>query len=466
MLSATLGRPLPIPNNTYYPTLKCRFNDFTSLAICPVCENDTVNLDRKFKNCSYSVQNGLFQTLDSRGRLTTNFLNASSAGIRGPLSTYPEFRSVATKADEGSIWTKTCSVAFAGYPSFDLLFKVEPRRWDPDSQSQLLHFKNTSRPTQRLSELPWMRNMSIEYTSMKQTSPRTISFVGSTRASWTTGWGRPEQVLGNGKTAVSACVFGLSSYAPRLEATKIICATTSSDPKTIEQLDTFGDMNANLSKCRLRLCAQRYRNISVGADGIVPSIVETSPLTAMSTSAAREIVAKDDFNNTYQLGGLLTYLHPWLKDEIESPAFGYLLNKHNPNSTRDWENLLERIAEIFTQIIQSPYNSNATRIHGEAYGPEIFVRVRWVWFIMPLSMVVASGFLLGIMIYRSRKTPYLYKNSILATLFHGLDGWETHELVSAQAFGRDTFRDMRDRSKGMMASLKRNDEGILKLKRE
>jgi hypothetical protein len=85
---------------------------------------------------------------------------------------------------------------------------------------------------------------------------------------------------------------------------------------------------------------------------------------------------------------------------------------------------------------------------------------------MPLSLVVSSNIILFLIIHRSRKKSFLYKNSILATLFHGLEGWEIHELVSATASGRETFEDMLDTSKSMMASLKKDENEYLKLKRE
>jgi hypothetical protein len=87
---------------------------------------------------------------------------------------------------------------------------------------------------------------------------------------------------------------------------------------------------------------------------------------------------------------------------------------------------------------------------------------------MPLSLVVASNVLLYVTIYRSRGKPYLYKNSILATLFHGLDGWETHELVATRTRGsrRETHRDMTRTSRGMVALLREDENGYLRLKRE
>jgi hypothetical protein len=69
-------------------------------------------------------------------------------------------------------------------------------------------------------------------------------------------------------------------------------------------------------------------------------------------------------------------------------------------------------------------------------------------------------------IYHSRKNPYLYKNFVMAILFHGLEGWQEHELVPAKKPGKETYHDSMDTAGRMRASLRRNSDGVLKLKRE
>jgi hypothetical protein len=67
---------------------------------------------------------------------------------------------------------------------------------------------------------------------------------------------------------------------------------------------------------------------------------------------------------------------------------------------------------------------------------------------------------------QSQKNPCLYKNSAMALLFHGLDGWKAHELLHARLPERETYDGHMAISEKMTASLRRNSDGLLILKRE
>ena len=473
MLSSTFGSPTPMPNNTYCPTLECRINDFTSLAVCPTCESEIVSFDKKNSNCSYGVRKGfrykvnnntypagLKPYFDENDSNPDNSSNNDTILTRGPLSTYSDFRKVATQAKEGSVWRKICSMGFENHPPFHLLFGVAPVRWLPASKA--LELKASTNVTESVSQLPWMRQMGIDYTST-----RIQKIIGARSAPWQSG--NDERPGGSPpKTVPSACL--LDTWVKPVDASvnivKSTCITTSSNPETIADLDTFGEMNATLTKCRLNICARRYRNVTMGANGIKVAHTTDSPLS-VSIANGTEVYAKDENNNKFRFDlDQLRNLRSLLYDVTDTQSFKFLLDKNNPKSSADWVRFFERIAEVYTQTIQSPYNPDARRVEAQAYGLEVFVRVRWAWFIMPLLIVLASNVLLGLTMYQSRKKPYLYKNSILSTLFHGLEGWETHELLPAKVCGSETYNDMLDTSKGMLASLKKNDDGYLKLKRD
>lgn len=174
----------------------------------------------------------------------------------------------------------------------------------------------------------------------------------------------------------------------------------------------------------------------------------------------------DNHNHSFFFDASSANLGQWLYEIAETYSFKMLLGRHTPNSTSDWEQVLERLAHIFTETFQSPWNANATLIHGDAYAPEIFVRVRWLWLTMPVCIVVASSVLLCITMHRSRKKTFLYKNSILATLFHGLDGQDLHETAYSDANVRQSHHAMLENAKSMKALMQRDDDGSWKLRRE
>jgi hypothetical protein len=68
--------------------------------------------------------------------------------------------------------------------------------------------------------------------------------------------------------------------------------------------------------------------------------------------------------------------------------------------------------------------------------------------------------------YYSRKKTYLYKNFVMTILFYGLEGWWSHELVPAKKLGKETYHDILNTAGRMRASLRRNSDRGLKLKKK
>lgn len=72
-------------------------------------------------------------------------------------------------------------------------------------------------------------------------------------------------------------------------------------------------------------------------------------------------------------------------------------------------------------------NSNATSFAGDVFIKEVYIRVRWPWLIIPLVETLTTAVLLVSCIILSRHSRLL-KTSIIALLFHGLDGWSADEI--------------------------------------
>lgn len=81
--------------------------------------------------------------------------------------------------------------------------------------------------------------------------------------------------------------------------------------------------------------------------------------------------------------------------------------------------------------MQGRNNPDATRSYGPAYRVEMFIRARWVWFVMPVLLVVHSD--CG-HVEKLESSEGGYKKSILAVSFHGLpvdDTWRLESVDSA-----------------------------------
>jgi hypothetical protein len=475
ILSAALGKASRMPNNTYCPTSDCSLDDFTTLAVCSTCES--ASLDDYSDKCSYTLT-GPFQYLDDfeEGETERNTeLNLTMLALlhKGRhvsfRNKYADFERMVDEVEEGSVWDKVCPLGLDRVrdPAGTLQFTITPQHWIPDSYPWRAEGTNS---TKQLAELPWLHRLNVTFSSYNDDLP--VYVIGNTAASSTAVFLKDQPKAGYTAPVptLSACSMGWprerNNATPNIFGS--VCATAAIRPPTLSKPDYFGQTNATVTKCRLDLCARRYQNASMGPDGFQAMKSVDSPLTAsLKNDTASIYSARDKSNNNYQYDReSLETLRLLAQSVMDTPNFENLLTKNLPNSTTDWVQFFDHMAEVFTQVVQSPYNPRAKRLAMPAYGSEVFVRVRWVWFIMPLSLVVASNIILFLMIHRSGKKPFLYKNSILATLFHGLDGWEMHELVSATATGRETFNDMLDTSRGMVASLKKDEDGYLKLKRE
>ena len=124
------------------------------------------------------------------------------------------------------------------------------------------------------------------------------------------------------------------------------------------------------------------------------------------------------------------------------------------------------MSDVMTQVLQSPSNPSATRLYGPAYGSEVFIGVRWTWFIMPLLLVMASSIFLAMTIYRSRKSPYLFKNSVMAVLFHGLHDPDKQDVLLRSVSKKQTYEGLTIEAGTMRVSFGKDEEGYLRLKKE
>jgi hypothetical protein len=129
----------------------------------------------------------------------------------------------------------------------------------------------------------------------------------------------------------------------------------------------------------------------------------------------------------------------------------------------DFPTISSNVAETLSAHVRSHNldNPNATTLSGTVQFKETYVKVRWAWLILPLVETLLASLLLIGSIVISTGHP-LWKNSVTASLFHGLEGWSDRELV---VHGVDGVGALDRVAEGMTVELRRNGDGILKLVR-
>ncbi|KAF2495221.1 hypothetical protein BU16DRAFT_561511 [Lophium mytilinum] len=89
---------------------------------------------------------------------------------------------------------------------------------------------------------------------------------------------------------------------------------------------------------------------------------------------------------------------------------------------------MDNIAAAITNSIRR--KSDGTELaKGSAWAPQTFVRIRWIWILLPALLLIFSFvFLVGTIVKSTRQNVAVWKTSALATLLHGLSGDARHML--------------------------------------
>jgi hypothetical protein len=126
------------------------------------------------------------------------------------------------------------------------------------------------------------------------------------------------------------------------------------------------------------------------------------------------------------------------------------------------ETVVQNIAASFTKAgltsrtnataAASAAAANTATIRGTVRLTEIYVSVRWLWLVFPSALVALGLVFLGLtMLTNGRRGLSLWKSSILAIFFHGLEGFIGQDEDEDGRFATDNRMDRAAR--GMEASL-------------
>jgi hypothetical protein len=163
-----------------------------------------------------------------------------------------------------------------------------------------------------------------------------------------------------------------------------------------------------------------------------------------------------------------TRLHELAVSLMDSSEFG----RHSEYIEKQgWPKYFGDMAAVLTIFVQNRAQPASKRIMGQAYGMDTFMEVQWIWFSMPLFLVVSSTLLLVFTARRSSKKKYLFKSSALAVVFHGLEqeasDFEEPDMgkdsVDARLGGKVTSAMLNKMARDYKVRLGTNAKGELKL---
>jgi hypothetical protein len=254
----------------------------------------------------------------------------------------------------------------------------------------------------------------------------------------------------------------------------------------------FGSINGTVTTCSYKPCAKYYTNAQTQGNGI-NSVVSRSTTVFHNTTGLsdsdpdRTLLSADPVSGnmatspveSYCADGEETCQYSWsmgsmetigtyMKSVMTSKEFSDYLTASPSTFNGNFTALNQRYAEEISYLMSTSINRNATNITGTAYGIELYVRVQWLWLILPICLLTVSISVLILSIISSLGKPHLLKNKILAAIFVKLDGWEIDEDAAERNWDYQSMKKLEERSKGMFARLQRDagvDAGI-KLKKE
>jgi hypothetical protein len=258
----------------------------------------------------------------------------------------------------------------------------------------------------------------------------------------------------------------------------------------LSKLDTY-PVKGTIDTCQLNFCAQRYENVKIfnneleiGSTKNLPLRLKDDSFTGNLTvpwpgettpSGTNKTTPNQNVNLTFVTDDPDTKAQEYIVGFKSRDALFEIINLsgwYDVYATgthfTEWPKLFSAVATTVTnELIQSHKNPAHEVISGPAWVKETYVRVRWVWFILPLLLTICTALVLLATAIQSRKKAYLYKGSALALLFHGLDGWRQEELrVNEEKNGRvrrEGEREMERVAKEQRAILGRNVDGDLKI---
>ncbi|KAI9927475.1 hypothetical protein ASPWEDRAFT_71908 [Aspergillus wentii DTO 134E9] len=100
------------------------------------------------------------------------------------------------------------------------------------------------------------------------------------------------------------------------------------------------------------------------------------------------------------------------------------------------DNITESFAQMATSMTDNMRSGKGTiHVPGRAFLTETYIHVRWLWIMLPVTLIVLSILHLTVMAVMSRGQPVLWKSSILPVIMGRLETTPEHEIAHLRHMG-------------------------------
>ncbi|KAF2628866.1 hypothetical protein BU25DRAFT_390852 [Macroventuria anomochaeta] len=430
MMEAMLDKSSVYTSAAKCPGKECRFPDFTSLAACASCETEAVQVNNEF-GCTYytsslpNTTEGIVERIDYKE--FKEFQDAASNDLGHGLSSYG----------------MDCKKEKADFPPLHMNMEVQTSN---ETWALLRGLGQPQGSQGGLSE-DYVFGNTYLHTNGSYFDTR---FTGSSFRFCTSGY--------NGYVSPNNSAFDtIDTFS---------CLETWFDPGNISAPETFGQFPSNITHCRINFCAQEYANVLIRNDTLEIGSTKEKPLQRRETIDFGDIRATvDGVQGNFVIGSnARDKLTQAIETILYSDDFAEFMDQLTTRPDVGWAAVFEKIGIVATSYIRSNANADQLTGGGIVYASQQFFNITWGWLVMPFMMVcVSTGFLVVTATY-SRRKKYLFKNSILAAILYGVNGWRPDETRKVENRVADT--DLVRMVRGVKATLIVESEGRLKVVEE
>ncbi|KAI8632610.1 hypothetical protein F5Y19DRAFT_325574 [Xylariaceae sp. FL1651] len=230
-------------------------------------------------------------------------------------------------------------------------------------------------------------------------------------------------------------------------------------------------------------CSKTFRGITVDPNGAKYASVSSERLTFSFMGPANGINHDASYNYvtnstgtkytidsaTYQ--ALTMYLYYLLRaqayEQLIEIDTGTILSTGNLLYQDDLGNMTTSLADSMTNIMRSSFldeNFNITNVPGKGFYDETYIRVRWVWILIPLTETTLITVLFTLSVILTSRQPLL-KDSVLAYLSTAMEDGKgsKSELRMTQW---TTQAELDDEAEDMIVKLEPDEQGRLRFFRK
>lgn len=228
-------------------------------------------------------------------------------------------------------------------------------------------------------------------------------------------------------------------------------------------------------RCNISLCEQTYTEVTTIGNRLNVGNTTSIPLVGDKVVQGTypdpywqyyQLHSTVDDSRTYTIGNNSRHELFELISTSLSTSYDDYRTVNEWNYT--WQGFLDSVVKVTNTLLQNRDDvmGGTDIILGLAYREETYVRVRWEWYILPLALNLITAVVFLLTALQSARKPYLFKSSLLAVLFHGLDHVDAghpKQGKSGESFKSQTIADLEARSRTLQVKFGRNQEGELKM---